>query len=291
MTLDSLTCCKDDQNARRRPSNLSIVPPDDQQIVSSPLSSPYNVSRISSASNLMAIFNDMLRSPTLNAGASLKPFSVHNTSPARPRSASAPWTPDLPVELPGSLLQQNRGYDYPYFETPDFRLSRPTSQNIRRGTHPPENQPEDEGDVLDLLHLFPEPLNHSRSVPSMHAEYRDGAMKSSAIGPAAIVSAGTKSKPNRSHRRRGLSEIDFHIDNDLNVMSGSINATSSNASAYGHAFHDRHTDHGEGLRSMLGGFEVESQRRPRERRVSRRDEVSTFCFSALVVHSPSSCYA
>ena len=112
----------------------------------------------------------------------------------------------------------------------------------------------------------------------MHAEYRDGAMKSSAIGPAASVSAGTKSKPNRSHRRRGLSEIDFHIDNDLNVMSGSINATSSNASAYGHAFHGRHTDHGEGLRSMLGGFEAESQRRPRERRVSRRDEVSTFLF-------------
>ena len=109
----------------------------------------------------------------------------------------------------------------------------------------------------------------------MHAEYRDGAMKSSAIGPAASVSAGTKSKPNRSHRRRGLSEIDFHIDNDLNVMSGSINATSSNASAYGHAFHGRHTDHGEGLRSMLGGFEAESQRRPRERRVSRRDEVSS----------------
>jgi hypothetical protein len=122
----------------------------------------------------------------------------------------------------------------------------------------------------------------------MHAEYRDGAMKSSAIGPAASVSAGTKSKPNRSHRRRGLSEIDFHIDNDLNVMSGSINATSSNVAAYGHAFHDRHTDHGEGLRSMLGGFEAESQRRPRERRVSRQDEVSTFCFSALVVHSPSS---
>ncbi|KAF3005191.1 hypothetical protein E8E13_010723 [Curvularia kusanoi] len=154
---------QDSQTARRRPSNLSIVPPDHQQVASSPLSSPYNVARISSASNLMSIFNDMLRSPALSAGASLKSASAHNLRPARPRSASAPWTPNLP-ELPGSILQQNEGY--PYFETPDFSLSPPTSQNNQRAEPSPGTQPEDEGDVFDILRLFPEPLNHSRSVPN-----------------------------------------------------------------------------------------------------------------------------
>lgn len=237
----------------------------------------------------MAIFNDMLRSPTLSAGACSKSASSQNLHAPRPRSASAPWLPDQPAELPGSLLQQNQGY--PYFETPDFSLSRPTSQNIRRGTHPPDIYSEDEGDVLDLLHLFPEPLNHSKSVPSLHAEYRDGAMKSSRVGPAVSVSANNTSKSSRMHRRRGLSEMNWHIDTDLSAVKNPIPAIASPYRNTSNEWAQPRTEHGDLSQPPSVAFEAGSQRRSRERRASRRDDVSTECFSPAMVHSPSSCYA
>ncbi|UPX19603.1 uncharacterized protein EKO05_0009861 [Ascochyta rabiei] len=221
---------KDTQKARRRPSNLTIIPPEHQHSASSPLSSPYNVRRVSSTSNLMAIFNDMLRSPSFGAAAWPRSASVHKSLSTRPRSSSVPSSPDLPVELPGSLLQQNQGFPYfenPYFETPDFVLSRPTSQNVRRGTHPPDRCAGDEGDVFDLLHLVPEPLNHSRSVPSLNPEYQESAMKSSRSETVPNANVLNKSKPHRVHHRKALSDIEWRTladtttSNDINVAEPS----------------------------------------------------------------------
>ncbi|KAF1923555.1 uncharacterized protein M421DRAFT_308423 [Didymella exigua CBS 183.55] len=200
---------KDTQRSRSRPSDISIpvISPDHEQSALSPLSSPYNAHRVSSTSTLMAVFNDMLRSPSSSVGAWSRSASVHKPLPTRPRSASDPSAPGFPAELPGSLLQHNQGF--PHLDPPNIPPSRPTSQIIRRGTHPPDKCLEDEGEVFDLLHLYPEPLNHSKSVPSLHAGYRDGSMKSSRAGPAANASANN-SNPRRVHHREALSSIEWH---------------------------------------------------------------------------------
>lgn len=281
MTVYSLTCCKDTQKARRRPSNLTIIPPENQHPTTSPLSSPYNARRISSTSNLMALFNDLLRSPTLSAAAYPRSPSIQKPLPTRPRSSSVP-SPDLPVELPGSLLQQNQGF--PYFETPDFVLSRPTSQNVRRGTHPPDICAGDEGDIFDLLHLFPEPLNHSRSVPSMHSGFQESAMKSSHSGTAPNVSPIKKSKTHSMHHRKALSDIEWSILTDSEVTNNSQVVVSS-APKHANASHDLNklpvdSDNLSQLSPLV--TEVEASNNIFDRRASRRDDVSTSCSFALV---------
>ncbi|KAF2623341.1 hypothetical protein BU25DRAFT_296497, partial [Macroventuria anomochaeta] len=264
----------DTQKARRRPSNLTIIPPDSQQFTSSPLSSPYNAALVSSTSNLMAIFNDMLRSPALSVAACPKSASIHKPLPTRPRSSSVPSTPDLPVELPGSLLQHNQGF--PDLDTPDFAPSRPTSQNVRRETHPPDRYPEDEGDVFDLLHLFPEPLNHSKSVPSLNAEYRESAMKSSRIGAASNASAIGKSKHHRVHHRKALSDIEWRTIADSNTANDSNAAVSLSASGHGNASNDSNKsriDSSKLLQLSPLMFEAAASDKPFERRASRRDDL------------------
>ena len=284
VTVYSLTCCKDTQTTRRRPSNLSIIPPDHQQCMSSPLSSPYNVRRISSTSNLMTIFNDMLRSPASTTAACPDSATVHKPPPPRPHSISVPSTPDLPVELPGSLLQQNQGF--PYFETPDFVLSpsRPTSQNLRRGTHPPDRCVGYEGDVFDLLHLFSEPLNHSRSVPGLRSGYQESVMKSSRGGTAPNASAINKSKPHRVHHRKALSDIEWRTlaesdaTNDSNI-GGPFVLVHGNAS---NTSNRSRVDSGSLSQLLPLVIEVPASDSSIERHASRRDDVSTNCFFAVV---------
>jgi hypothetical protein len=288
----SLTRCKDTQKAQRRPSNLAIIPPDHQQFTSSPLSSPYNARRVSSSSNLKAIFNDMLRSPALSSGAWPRSTSVHKPLSTRSRSNSVPSSPDLPVELPGSLLQHNQGF--PYFDTPSFAPSRPTSQNVRRGTHPPDGRPEDEGDVFDLLHLFPEPLNHCKSVPSLSAGCCESELKPFCTGAAPTASAMSKPKPHRVHHRKALSDIEWRALTDSNSTNDSNDAVPSSATMHGNASSDpdkSRADSSRLLQSLSPTFEAVTSDNIFDRRASRRDDVSTNCFFVVVVHSPSSCCA
>lgn len=279
----SLTSCKDTQRPIRRPSNLTIIPPDHEQFASSPLLSPNKARRVSSTSNLMSIFNDMLRSPTLSTSAHPRSASIHKPLPTRPRSASVSSSPDLPVELPGSLLQDNQGF--PYVDTPDIAPSRPTSQNIRRGTHPPDRCPEDESDFFDLLRLFPEPLSHSKSVPSLHAGYRDGVMKSSRVGSAVNTSA-SKSKSHRVHHRKALSDIEWQTVADAAPSIDNNADVSSTTAAQENGGSDFKTRMGSPM-SIDPTFSDNSF----ERRASRRDDVSTACFSVVVVYSTSLCCA
>ncbi|KAF2679079.1 hypothetical protein K458DRAFT_422507 [Lentithecium fluviatile CBS 122367] len=101
---------------RRRPPNLTIVPPDyksDSRSFLSPASAQQYAALSKSASNLLAVVDDMLRSPA--AGATLcsrTPASLHKPLPSRPRSMSLPSTPE-PVELPGSILLENQGFPSP----------------------------------------------------------------------------------------------------------------------------------------------------------------------------------
>lgn len=295
VTVYSLTCCKDAQNAKKRPSNLTIIPPDHQQFATSPLSSPsYNARRVSSTSNLMAIFNDMLRSPALGSGGWPRSASVHNAMPTRPRSNSVPSSPDLPVELPGSLLQQNQGF--PCLDTSGFAPSRPTSQNIRRGTHPPDRHPEDEGDVHDLLNLFPEPLNHSKSVPSLNVGYCEGGMKSSRTATAATTNAMSKPKPYRVHHRKALSNIEWRqlAESNPNSTDHSTAALPISAAGHGNASNSSdksRIDSSRPLQPLLPTPEVVASDNIFDRRASRRDDVSTNCFFGVVVYSPSACCA
>ncbi|KAH6637388.1 hypothetical protein C7974DRAFT_389411 [Boeremia exigua] len=268
----NITEAKDAQKARRRPSDLTIIPPDHQQFTSSPLSSPYNGALVSSSSNLMAIFNDMLRSPTLSASACPRSASVHKPLPTRPRSSSLPSTPDLPVELPGSLLQQNQGF--PYFDIQDPVPSRPTSQNVRRGTHPPEGHFEDEGDVVDLLHLFPEPLNHSKSVPSLKAGYREGAMKSSRAGAAS--SAHTNSKPHIVQHRKALSDMEWRTISAPSSAYYGDNGAPTSAHPDSNAVDRSLVEIDALLQPSSIILEVDTPNRPAERRPSRRDDLGAF---------------
>jgi hypothetical protein len=233
------------------------------------------------------MFNDMLRSPASSVGWP-RSASVHKTLPTRPRSASDPSTPDLPIELPGSLLQYNQGYPYP--DTPDFLPGRPTSWNVRRGTHPPDKCPEDEGGIFDLLHLFPEPLNHSKSVPGLHEGYRGGTMMSSCTSPAFRTSS-SKSRSSRSHQRGSLSSIEWMSAVDSRpINDGNV------ASAFQTAVQDNGLR--ESKKPRMGSnrmpqpsptlFEPTIPNGSFERRASRRDDVSTACFYVVLDHSPSS---
>lgn len=278
--------CKDTQKARRRPSNLAIIPPDNELFATSPLSSPYNGALLSSTSNLMAIFNDMLRSPASSADTCPRSASLHKALPTRPRSSSAPSTPDLPVELPGSLLQRNQGF--PCIETQDFTPSRPTSQNVRRGTHPPDRSLEDEGDILDLLHLFPEPLNHSKSVPALNADYREGAMKSSRAGAASSASTNNRSKPHRVYHRKALSDIEWQTLSDSNSTTKDNAAVPASPPPCSKAADTSFLDLHKLPQPTQVILDTENAYKPAERRASRRNNVSTKCFLDVVSHSPSS---
>ena len=282
VSMYSLTCCKDTQKARRRPSKLTIIPPDHQQFMPGPLSSPNNAAIVSSTSSLMAIFNDMLRSPALSATTYPRPTSVHNLHPTWPGSGSPPATPDLPVELPGSLLQFNQGF--PHFDVTAFAPSRPTSQNIRRGTHPPDRCAENEGDVFDLLYLFPEPLNHSKSVPSMNLGYRESAMKSSRNGAAPSSSAINKSNPHRVHYRKALSDIEWRTLGDSRTVNESNVAVPSTLTHGdpGNSSNMLRIESGELLQPPPLAFEAAASDYTLERRISCRDHVSTDGFSVVM---------
>ena len=55
----------------------------------------------------------MLRSPALSATVCPRSAEIHKPLPSRPRSVSFPSVPDLPIELPGSILLENQGFPSP----------------------------------------------------------------------------------------------------------------------------------------------------------------------------------
>ncbi|KAF2175593.1 hypothetical protein K469DRAFT_702118 [Zopfia rhizophila CBS 207.26] len=102
---------------RPRPPNLTIIPDyNNHNACLAPASALHNaaLSSVSSASNLLAVVNDMLRSPAMSASVCPGSAEIHKPLPSRPRSISLPSTPELlPAELPGSILLDNQGLPSP----------------------------------------------------------------------------------------------------------------------------------------------------------------------------------
>ncbi|KAF1843913.1 uncharacterized protein K460DRAFT_153963 [Cucurbitaria berberidis CBS 394.84] len=198
----------------RRLSNLKIIPPD-KQVAFSPVAAPYNAALANAASTLQVAFNEMLRSPAPGASACTGTELLQKPLPSRPRSISAPSTPILPAELPGSLLQDNQGF--PSGSSPlDAAPLRPISQTTPRGTHPPVKSFEAEGDSLNLLNLVPEPLTHAKSVPSMSA--RHSTMRSVRSGNA-LNSSAAKHSPLKVQHKKALNETSSRRRSTPNLIT------------------------------------------------------------------------
>ena len=135
-----------------------------------------------------------------------------------------------------------------------------------------------------MLHLFPEPLNHSKSVPSLNLGYRKDAMKSSRNGTAPHSSTINKSNPPKIHHRKALSEIEWRTLADSKVVDESNVAVPSTPT------HDNPSNSSNMLRIDSGEllqpppliFEAAASDNTFERRVSHRDHVSTSCFSVVM---------
>lgn len=123
---------------RRRPPalNLNIPAGYHQQLnCLTPASARQNAAAqmVHSASNLLAVVNDMLRSPALSAGVCPRSAEIHKPLPSRPRSISMPSTPEPPVELPGSILLENQGFPSPFVADTATRGAT-TMKTARSGT-------------------------------------------------------------------------------------------------------------------------------------------------------------
>jgi hypothetical protein len=85
----------------------------DERTFLSPASAQQYARLSRSATNLLAVVDDMLRSPAPGATTCSKTSApLLKPLPSRPRSLSLPSTPE-PVELPGSLLLEAQGYRSP----------------------------------------------------------------------------------------------------------------------------------------------------------------------------------
>ena len=224
-----LTCHQDHpDSSRRRPMHLTIIPPDSDQFVQHPLSSPPNVALPSSSSNLFAIFNDMLRSPTLGSAAYPQSASVHKPPPARPRSLSLPSSPG-PIELPGSILQDNQGYPESHAAAPSATI-RPVSYTIQPEAYSPDRHVEDDDDPTYLLELLPRPLNHAKSVPSLVSQY--STMRSAPSGTRTASSGNaTMSNPIKVRHRESLGDLNQRAAGRLLHPPSTVNESKSRASA------------------------------------------------------------
>jgi hypothetical protein len=141
------TDCADLQSSRRRPIPLKLEQsPDDER--QSDDSTALQDAAVKSATSLIAVVNDMLRSPPPSARLPPRPSSLAPTY-GRPRSRTAPSTPlveapaqPAPVELPGSFPDRPRAS---YHQSFDGKLKTRMSQgprheqpckSARRPSHP-----------------------------------------------------------------------------------------------------------------------------------------------------------
>ncbi|KAF2018372.1 hypothetical protein BU24DRAFT_491344 [Aaosphaeria arxii CBS 175.79] len=123
------------RNGRRRPPNLNLTIPrgyNGHLNCLTPASARHNAAFVNSATNLLAVVNDMLRSPALSASLCPRSAEIHKPLPSRPRSVSLPSTPDLPVELPGSILLDNQGLPSAPVAGPSTHSS-DTMRSVRSG--------------------------------------------------------------------------------------------------------------------------------------------------------------
>ncbi|KAF2851212.1 hypothetical protein T440DRAFT_467942 [Plenodomus tracheiphilus IPT5] len=154
------------QRLLQRPSSLKITSPISTHSALSPTSAQYDAAWSSAASNLQAAFNDMLHSPAPGDAGRARSASIQKPLPSRPRSVSLPTTPELPAELPGSILLENQGYPSEYTPLISWKVPQ-IPGTTSRDTCAADRYFSQEC-RLDRLSLIPEPLTHTKSVPNLN---------------------------------------------------------------------------------------------------------------------------
>ncbi|KAF1956529.1 hypothetical protein CC80DRAFT_59693 [Byssothecium circinans] len=125
------------KSGRRRPPALTIVPPDynDSNFnYLSPVSANHNAPFIHSSTSLLALVNDTLQVWSPTTARPRPSLSIHKPLPSRPRSVSLPSTPNLPVELPGSILLENQGFPSPPPVAGPISATFGTMRSVRSGS-------------------------------------------------------------------------------------------------------------------------------------------------------------
>jgi hypothetical protein len=153
-----------------------IIPPEDIQGHPGPLTAPlapYSATLAHAASNLQAVFNGILRSPSPIANAYTIPTSPHEPRSGQPRPVSLPPTPDLPAELPGSILLENQGFPCIVDVQEEPALIHQTSGTSPTATYTPDDSLEEGVTADDLFPSLFEQLNHARSVPNLSERYTE----------------------------------------------------------------------------------------------------------------------
>jgi hypothetical protein len=154
-----------------------------------PSLSPYSATHMEHAApTLQHAANVIMHSPVPCTAAYPRPASVLKPLPTRPRSVSMPSTPDLPAELPGSILLENQGFP-PCTVIGEVVDIRPVSHNFCANTFSLDQAVEDEEEFSTLLALFPEPLIHSRSILDLGRQHNEmrSARSSTALNAATVA--------------------------------------------------------------------------------------------------------
>lgn len=237
------------------------------------MSAQYNAALVNAASNLQAAFSDMLRSPGLGGVVTLKSPSIQKPLPGRTRSTSALSSPELPAELPGSLLLHNQGFPCP--SSPSTApSSRPTSWIVRRESHPPDKQLEKTEGFLDLSRLFPATLTHARIVPDLTS--RHSTMRSVRSGTALNAGVAAEPAPFKIQYQQSLSQKNLRRRSGQDLTSPPLYA----GSKYENVGTSKTTNvdlNVASRRSSINGQDPTKSRNAEKRR-SHRNEVSANCF-------------
>jgi hypothetical protein len=218
---------------------------------------------VNAASSLQAALGDILRSPAPSSSTYLRPPSINRPLPGRPRSTSLPLITDLPVELPGSILQENQGFP-PDVVPETTSIGRPKSQNVRRSTLPAAYDFEDDEDLSSLLKLFPELTLYTKSGANFGNPHNE--MRSVRSGNALSSDTAPKPSPLKIHQNMSLPSADT-----ASLLKG---GGSTNRSA--------RTRAGTCKTLQTSLPILEGQTCDNEHHERRRIEVSTVCFYDLV---------
>jgi hypothetical protein len=232
---------------------------------------------VNAASTLQPTFNDILHIPA----ASSRPTSIYKALPSPPRSHFLS-SPDLPAELPGSILQDNHGF--PSCAVAEgLVIVRPASQNIRRSTSPPERDIDYEDNFSTLITLFPDPINHAKSVPDLGQQFRD--MRSVRSSTALSSSTISMPSPLRTQHKKPMSQTSSRRSSRTeNVKSSTL--ADSNLTACSTSTVGGYNDNSTRARNLTNQTLQPPSLNPEgqvwngnaEYRENHRSEVSTVCF-------------
>jgi hypothetical protein len=228
----------------------------------------------------------MLHSPS----ACSRPTSFYKALPSPPRSIFLS-SPDLPAELPGSILQDNHGFPT-CAVAEDLAIGCAASsispsgvQHLfRRSTDSPNRDVDFEDNFSTLITLFPEPSIHSKSVPDLGQQFRE--MRS--VRSSTALSSTSVSRPSQlgSQHNKPLSAISSQRSSKTarvkspTSADGKLTVHSTLTVAHDSATARTPTDQTLQPESLNPEFQVWNGNA--EFPDIRREEVSTICFQDVI---------